>query len=103
MIRVVRRRTKREFLEQYEKREGTEKLKSERAEASCAVLSHIRLFATVCSRTGFSARGILQARILELGCHALLQGISPTQGSNMSHWQAGSLPLTPPGKPKGTL
>ena len=81
MIRVVRRRTKREFLEQYEKREGTEKLKSERAEASCAVLSHIRLFATVCSRTGFSARGILQARILELGCHALLQGIFPTQRS----------------------
>ena len=38
------------------------------------------------------------------GCHALLQGIFPTQGLNQSllcalHWQAGSLPLAPPGKP----
>ena len=34
-------------------------------------------------------------------CHALLQGIFPTQGSNphllcLLHWQAGSLPLVPP-------
>ena len=39
-----------------------------------------------------------------VGCHALLQGIFPTQGSNLSllpllHWQMGSLPLVPPGKP----
>ena len=39
-----------------------------------------------------------------IGCHALLQGIFPTQGLNscllyLLHWQAGSLPLTPPGKP----
>ena len=38
-----------------------------------------------------------------MGC-ALLQGIFPTQGSNLRlfgflHWQAGSLPLAPPGKP----
>ena len=38
------------------------------------------------------------------GCHALLQGIFPTQGLNLCllcllHWQAGSLPLAPPGKP----
>ena len=38
-----------------------------------------------------------------VGCHALLQGIFPTQGSNpcllpLQHWQAGSLPLEPPGK-----
>ena len=38
-----------------------------------------------------------------MGCHALLQGIFPTQGSNphllcLLHWQAGSLPLAPPGK-----
>ena len=34
-------------------------------------------------------------------CHPLLQGIFPTQGSNPHHlhWQAGSLPLAPPGKP----
>ena len=36
-----------------------------------------------------------------VGCHLLLQGIFPTQGSNLSlsslrHWQAGSLPLAPP-------
>ena len=38
-----------------------------------------------------------------MGCHALLQGIFPTQGSNPHllcplHWQAGSS-LAPPGKP----
>ncbi|XP_025119872.2 dihydrodiol dehydrogenase 3 isoform X2 [Bubalus bubalis] len=34
-------------------------------------------------------------------CHALLQGIFLTQGSNLhlSHWQGGSLQLAPPGKP----
>ena len=41
-----------------------------------------------------------------VGCHALLQGIFPTQGLNpphllcLLHWQASSLPLAPPGKPK---
>ena len=39
-----------------------------------------------------------------VGCHALLQGIFPTQGLNPSlsqllHLQADSLPLAPPGKP----
>ena len=39
-----------------------------------------------------------------VGCHALLQGIFPTQGSNpcllhLLHWQVGSLPLESPGKP----
>ena len=39
-----------------------------------------------------------------VGCQALLQGIFPTQGSNLHllsllHWQEGSLPLMPPGKP----
>ena len=38
-----------------------------------------------------------------VGCHALLQGIFPTQGSNLRllsllHWQSGSLPLVPSGK-----
>ena len=37
-----------------------------------------------------------------VGCHVLLQGIFLTQGSNprlcLRHWQAGSLPLVPPGK-----
>ena len=40
-----------------------------------------------------------------VGCHFLLQGIFPTQGSNLCllcllHWQVGSLPLASPGKPK---
>ena len=39
-----------------------------------------------------------------VSCHVLLQGIFPTQGSNphllnLLHWQVGSLPLAPPGKP----
>ena len=36
-----------------------------------------------------------------MGCHALLQGTFPTQGSNWSllHWQAGSLPLSHEGSP----
>ena len=39
-----------------------------------------------------------------VGCHALLQGIFLTQESNpclfhLLHWQVGSLPLVPPGKP----
>ena len=39
-----------------------------------------------------------------VGCYALLQDIFPTQRSNLCllcllHWQAGSLPLLPPGKP----
>ena len=38
-----------------------------------------------------------------VGCHALLQGIFLTQGSNLHllcllHWQVGSLLLVPPGK-----
>ena len=38
------------------------------------------------------------------GCQALLQGIFPTQRWNLHllcllRWQAGSLPLEPPGKP----
>ena len=41
------------------------------------------------------------------GCHSLLQGIFLTQGLDprllrLLHWQAGSLPLAPPGKPRLT-
>ena len=58
--------------------------------------------------------GLLPARLLcpwdspgedtRVGCHALLQGISLTQGLNLCllcllHWQVNSLPLVPPGKP----
>ena len=55
-----------------------------------------------CSPPGSSIHGIFQARIQE--CHFLLQGICLPQGLNWSllrllHWQAGSLPRAPPGKP----
>ena len=48
-----------------------------------------------CSPPGSSVHGILRAWILEWVCHALLQGIFPTQGLNPSllhllYWQAGS-------------
>ena len=71
--------------------------------------SHVRLFVTpwtVACHTplsmGFSRQEYWS------GCHALLQGIFPTQGSNwhqlcLLHWQAGSLPLVPPGLGRGTL
>ena len=59
------------------------------------------------SPLGSSVHEIFQTRILELflhGCHALLQGIFPTQGLNLYllgllHWLVGSLSLAPPGKP----
>ena len=40
----------------------------------------------------------------QVGCHALLQGIFPTQELNLGllrllHWHIGSLPLAPPRKP----
>ena len=43
-----------------------------------------------------------------MGCHAVLQGTFPTQGSNrhvlcLLHWQASSLLLAPPGKPLKNL
>ena len=70
-----------------------------------AVLSHLNCV-RLCdpmdnSLPGSSVHGILQAGV---GCHALLQGIFPTQGSNsrlscLLHCRAGSLPLAPPGKP----
>ena len=57
-----------------------------------------------CSPPGSSVHGDFPGKNTAVGCHALLQGIFPTQGSNLRllcllHWQAGSLPLAPPGKP----
>ena len=53
-----------------------------------------------CSLAGSSVHG----KNTKMDCHALLQGIFLTQGLNtpffpLLHWQAGSLPLAPPGKP----
>ena len=57
----------------------------------------IQLCLTLCnpvahSPPGFSVHGILQGENARVGCHALLREIS-IQGSNLLHWQAGSLPL----------
>ena len=57
-----------------------------------------------CSLPGASVHGISQARILEWIAVPSSRGIFPTQGSNLSllcllHWQVGSVPLVPPGKP----
>ena len=43
-----------------------------------------------------------------VGCHALFQGICPTQALNphlfhLLQWQAGCLPRAPPGKPPALL
>ena len=61
-----------------------------------------------CSPPGSSVHEILQARILEWVAMPLLQGIFQTQGLNpyllyLRHWQAGSLPLVPHGKPDTTV
>ena len=57
-----------------------------------------------CSPPGSSVHGILQARILEWVAVPSSKGLFPTQGLNprlvgLLLWQAGSLPLAPPGKP----
>ena len=55
------------------------------------------------SLPGSSVSGDFPGKNTGVGCHALLQGFFRTQGSNLSlsclHWQAGSLPRAPPGKP----
>ena len=72
-------------------------------------LSNVQLCATPDSvaSQGSSVHGILQARILE--CVAMPSsgdlpdpGIEPTSLC-LLHWQAGSLPLAPPGKPEWTI
>ena len=54
-----------------------------------------------CNPLDTSVKGISQAEILNWVANALLQGVFPTQESNLGllHWQAGSLPLASAGKP----
>ena len=57
-----------------------------------------------CSPSGYSVYEVSPGKNTGVGCHALLQGISPIQGFNphllrLLHWHAGSLQLVPPGKP----
>jgi len=50
------------------------------------------------SPPGSSVHGILQARILEWVALTSSRGLNPSL-LHLLHWQAGSLPLVPPGKP----
>ena len=61
------------------------------------------------SPLGSSVHGILQSKIPGwVALPSSREGIFPTQGSNscllcLLHWQAGSLPLVPPGKPRSAI
>ena len=77
------------------------------AECTCLVshFSHIQLCVILWTMTCLAplSMGFFR-QDTGLCCHAFLQGIFPTQGSNprlltLLHWQMGSLPLAPPGKP----
>ena len=67
--------------------------------------SHVWLFVTlwILAHRPFCSRDS-PGKNTGVGCHSLLQGIFPAQGSHLSllwflHWQACPLPLSPPGKP----
>ena len=56
-----------------------------------------------CSPPGSSVHGDSPGENTGVGCHALLQGVFQTQGSNrhvlcLLYWQVDYLPLVPPGK-----
>ena len=53
-----------------------------------------------CSPPGFSIHGHSPGKNTGVGCHALLQGIFPTQGLNLGllHYRADSLLSKPPEK-----
>ena len=73
--------------------------------ASLCVLSCFSHVWPCCSSPpSSSVHGIIPGKNTGVDCHALLQGIFPTQGLNphllhLLHQQAGCLPLVPPGKP----
>ena len=73
-------------------------------------LSSVPLFCNPmdCSQLGSSVHGNSPGKNTGVGCHALPQGISPTQGSNpyllcLLYWQVDSLPLAPSGKPRHSV
>ena len=57
-----------------------------------------------CSQPGSSVHGDSPGKNTGVGCHVLLQGIFPIQGSNpgLLHCRQIFLPSEPPGKPKNT-
>ena len=70
----------------------------------CVYARLLQLRPTVCDHSlpGSSVHGILQAWILEWVAISFSRESSWPRGSNLHllHWQAGSLPPAPPGKPK---
>ena len=76
---------------------------------ACVHAKSLQLCPTLCDPMDCSPARFLcprdsPGRNTGVGCHALLQGFFPTQGSNLHllsllHWQVGSLPLGPPEKP----
>ena len=76
------------------------------------VLSHfgcVRLFVNQCTVACQAPLSMdFPGKNTGVGCHSLLQGIFPTQGSNLCllcllHWQVDSLPLSHLGSPCQTL
>ena len=67
---------------------------------SCSVVP-ISLWPHVLRPPGFFVHGIFPGKDAGVGCHFLLQGLFPTQGSNpcLLHWQVNSLPLSHRGSP----
>ena len=83
-------------------------------EVLCVHVKSLQLWPTLYdsvdwSPPGSSVHGILQARILEwVAISSSMRSFFPTQGLNpcllcLLHWQAGSLPLVPPGKSWSTM
>ena len=68
------------------------------------LLSCAWLFATPCRAPCQAPVSMdFPGKNIGVGCHSLLQGIFPTQGSNpgLLYWQVDTLPSEPPGKPDG--
>ena len=76
--------------------------------------THTHIYVASVVSDSWQPRGLQPARLhcpraspgknTEVGCHALLRGIFPTQGLNLFllhllHWHVNSLPLAPPGNP----
>ena len=67
------------------------------------MLSRVQLFTITGTVTHQTPLSVGFSRHTGVDCHALLQGIFPTQGSDLCllhllRWQADSLPLAPPEK-----
>ena len=79
---------------------------------ACMHAKSLQSCLTLCDPVGSKSSKLLcpwdsPGKNTEVGHHALFQEVFLIQGSNLSllsflHWQVGSLPLAPPGKPKIT-